>query len=325
LSEAPNVELVSRQGTPIDCAGTEVLLAEDDPVYCRILQRWLEAWGYPVTTARDGTEAWQILQQSKAPHLLILDWMMPGIEGPELCRRIRGRNQSPSPYILLVTAKLGKDDVIRGLEAGADDYITKPCEIGELRARVGVGQRMLKLQDELIGAQEELRFGATHDALTGLWNHAAILDLLGRELRRASRSRTWTGVLMVDIDHFKQINDRYGHLQGDLVLKEVARRIERAVRSYDWVGRYGGEEFIALLSDCNLEEIRISGERVRLAVAATPIEASGTEIHVTVSVGATSSAETNSQEDLLARADIALYRAKEKGRDRLELSLSPGV
>jgi diguanylate cyclase (GGDEF)-like protein len=253
--------------------------------------------------------------------------MMPGIEGPELCRRVRGREKGPCSYILLVTAKDGTDDVIQGLEAGADDYITKPCDIGELRARVGVGQRVLKLQNELIGAQEELRFAATHDSLTGLWNHVAIFDLLGRELRRMSRYRTPMGVLMVDIDHFKQVNDAYGHLNGDLVLKEVARRVEQAARSYDFVGRYGGEEFIVLLSDCHLEEIRKGGERVRLAVAATPIKVSGTEINVTVSVGAASISDANSQQDqdLLARADAALYRAKENGRDRLEVLIGTGA
>ena len=319
LSEAANVKVVSRRCTPVYCSCSEVLLAEDDPGYRRIIQGWLETWGYRVTTAQDGVQAWEIIQQQHAPHLLVLDWMMPDIEGPELCRRVRGREKGPSPYILLVTAKDGTDNVIRGLDAGADDYITKPCDIGELRARVGVGQRMLKLQNELIGAQEELRFGATHDLLTGLWNHAAILDLLGRELRRMSRYRTPMGVLMVDIDHFKQVNDTYGHLNGDLALKEVARRVEQAARSYDFVGRYGGEEFIVLLSDCHLEEIRKGGERVRLAVAATPIKVGSTEINVTVSIGAASSSDANSQQDLLARADAALYRAKENGRDRLEV------
>jgi len=325
LSEMANVEVVSRQCTPVCCSCSEVLLAEDDPVYRRIIQRSLETWGYRVTTARDGVQAWQIIQQHHAPHLLILDWMMPGIEGPELCRRVRGREKGPCSYILLVTAKDGTDDVIQGLEAGADDYITKPCDIGELRARVGVGQRVLKLQNELIGAQEELRFAATHDSLTGLWNHVAIFDLLGRELRRMSRYRTSMGVLMVDIDHFKKVNDTYGHPNGDVVLKEVARRVGQGVRSYDLVGRYGGEEFIVLLSDCHLEEIRKGGERVRLAVAATPIKVSGTEINVTVSVGAASSSDADSQQDLLARADVALYRAKEKGRDRLEIVIGTGA
>jgi len=305
-------------------SGKDVFLAEDDPVYLRIMQRWLEAWGFQVTTARNGLQAWEILQQSYAPHLLILDWMMPGMEGPELCRRIRSLDRSPSPYILLVTAKDGKDDVIRGLEAGADDYLTKPCDIGELQARIAVGQRLLRLQNELIGAREELRFGATHDSLTGLWNHGAILDLLARELRRVSRSHTEVGVLMVDIDHFKKVNDAYGHPNGDLVLKEVARRVEQALRSYDFVGRYGGEEFLILLSECPLEEIQRGGERVRMAVAETPIQAGGIEIQVTVSVGAASSFEGDSQPELLARADSALYRAKEKGRNRLELAIGTG-
>ena len=318
MIDTKNVQVESAQSTPAYGAPTEVLLAEDDPVYRQILHRWLESWGHRVTIAQDGLEAWQILQKGDAPRIIILDWMMPGMEGPELCRRIRAEKKSPSPYILLVTAKGGREDVIRGLEAGADDYIQKPCEADELRARVGVGQRMLKAQADLIEAREDLRFSATHDSLTGLWNHGTVLDLLEREIRRSARVPAPVGVLMVDIDHFKIINDTYGHLAGDSVLKDVSRRIEQAVRSYDIVGRYGGEEFVLVLPECHPEETQANGERIRQAVASTPIAAGGVDIDVTVSVGAASMADATSPNDLLTRADSALYRAKETGRDRTE-------
>ena len=190
-------------------------------------------------------------QQELPPQMLILDWVMPKIDGVELCRRIRARNRAPYQYILLVTAKDDKQDKISGLEAGADDYLTKPFDRSELHARLRAGRRILALQDDLIQAREGLRFQATHDVLTGNLNRGAILDLLRRELERAVRSQSAAGILLLDLDHFKKINDTYGHLTGDRVLKEVAQRIRGAVRSYDAVGRYGGEEFLVVLPGCD--------------------------------------------------------------------------
>jgi two-component system, cell cycle response regulator len=294
-----------------------VLIAEDDAMFRKILQSWLQGWSYQVTVAEDGTKAWEILQQEGPPELLILDWVMPGVDGTELCRRIRERQRGPYQYILLVTAKDDKQDVVRGLEAGADDYLTKPFDRSELRARLRVGRRILTLQDDLIQAREELRFQATHDVLTGIWNRGALLDLLQRELQRASRTQSSTGLLMLDLDHFKNINDTYGHLTGDVVLKEVANRISRVVRSYDLVGRYGGEEFLIVLPSCDKNQVKNSAERIRTCVADAPILAASSEISVTVSIGGTVANEgVTAGKGPLAAADAALYQAKNAGRNR---------
>lgn len=299
-----------------------VLVAEDDAMFRRILQSWLENWGYRVTLAEDGAKAWKILQQQdEPPQLLILDWMMPAINGLELCRKVRDRNQIPYQYILLATAKGAKQDLVRGLESGADDYLTKPFERGELQARLRACNRILTLQDHQNRAQEQLRFQATHDPLTGVWNRGEILETLRRELERAARSRTATGLLMLDIDHFKKINDTYGHLTGDAVLREVTQRIIHSVRSYDTVGRYGGEEFVIVLPGCTREQIDSGAERVRSAVDSGPILVNESKVPVTVSIGAAVTTRISITDiEMLAAADVALYRAKEIGRNRTVLS-----
>jgi diguanylate cyclase (GGDEF)-like protein len=248
--------------------------------------------------------------------LLILDWVMPGIDGPELCRRIRRTSCMPYQYILLVTARNESQDVVNGLEAGADDYLTKPFDQNELRARLRVGNRILALQADLIESREKLRFQATHDGLTGLWNRSSVLDMLHREMDRANRNEGFTGVLMLDLDHFKRVNDKYGHQAGDAVLKSAADRIAEMVRPYDIVGRYGGEEFLVVLPNCDIEQSRQTAERICAAVGDVPILLGNREIRVTVSIGVTACAANTFQENqLLAIADIALYKAKDAGRN----------
>lgn len=288
-----------------------VLIAEDDAICRKILQTWLKTWGYRVVVAENGIKAWEILQQENPPKLLILDWVMPGIDGTELCRRVRQSQQSA--YILLVTANDEKHQVVSGLEAGADDYLTKPFDANELRARLRVGQRILALNQQLL-------FHATHDVLTGVWSRGASLDLLHSELERGSRSQTPTGVLLLDLDHFKTINDTWGHLAGDSVLTEVAQRTVRTVRAYDVVGRYGGEEFLIVLPGCGGNQVQKTAERIRSAASATLIRAAGAEIGATVSIGgAVATSSTTSAKQILADADAALYRAKAAGRNCVAL------
>jgi two-component system, cell cycle response regulator len=298
-----------------------VLVAEDDPIFRRVLDGWLHTWGYEVTSVEDGLKAWNVLLAKDAPKLLILDWMMPGMDGPELCQKIRDRKRVPYSYILLLTSKDEKQDLINGLNAGADDYITKPFDLNELKARLRVGARILFLQDELIRAKDDVQFEATHDYLTGLWNRGAILDFLRREMDRSGRTGETVGLLMLDLDHFKKINDSHGHMVGDAVLKEVAQRLACSVRSYDWVGRYGGEEFLVVVSNCPVDAVAKYAERVRLILADKPVSTEAGEIQVSASIGAACMKQSQCNQDCLLRAaDGALYRAKELGRNRVELA-----
>jgi two-component system cell cycle response regulator len=300
------------------------LIAEDDPIFRRVLESWFKRWDYRVTAVENGLDAWAVLQRKDAPQLAILDWMMPGMDGIELCRKIRSRDQDPYRYILLLTAKDGKHDVVAGLEAGADDYLTKPFDVDELRARIRAGKRILDLQAALIHAHDDLQFTAAHDPLTGLWNRGAILDLLKREVYRRQRTRDSLGVIMADIDYFKKINDTHGHLVGDTVLQEVTRRLAVGVRPYDVVGRYGGEEFLIVFPGCNASNLVVGAERLRHCVADQPIETSAGQIAVTLSLGLASAEqgeqETPDCEVFLRAADEALYAAKARGRNRVEIA-----
>jgi len=298
-----------------------VLIAEDDPIFRRMLQRWFTRWGYHVTAVENGQDAWEVLQRPDAPQLAVLDWMMPEVDGITLCRKIRGGDPGPYRYILLLTAKDDKQDVVTGLDAGADDYLTKPFDVDELRARVRAGKRILDLQVELVHAKDELQFAAAHDRLTGLWNRGAIVDLLKTEISRRRRSQDALSAVMGDIDHFKKINDTYGHLVGDAVLQEVAHLVA-AVRTYDAVGRYGGEEFLIVFPGCNAASLLVSAERLRLSVADQPVETSVGRVPVTLSLGLTSVEQGEKEildcEAILHRADEALYTAKARGRNRVE-------
>lgn len=296
-----------------------ILIAEDDPISRRLLETILGKWGYEVVMAHDGEQAWRILQSSEAPRLAILDWMMPGQDGIEVCRRIRERPDSPYVYILLLTARSQREDLLQGMDAGADDYITKPFDANELKVRLRAGRRILDLQTQLMAAQDQLRDQASRDPLTGVWNRTAIFDVLRRDLARGERERSDTAVVMADLDYFKKLNDTYGHLAGDSVLRESVRRMAANIRSYDALGRYGGEEFLIVLPGCDSNSGCGRAERLRQALAAEAFDTSEGRITVTCSLGVASTAEIGrvDSDALIRAADAALYRAKNAGRNRI--------
>ncbi|HOQ45396.1 MAG TPA: diguanylate cyclase [Bryobacteraceae bacterium] len=298
----------------------QVLIADDDAVSRRMLARTLESWHYEVISACDGNEAWRLLQRDDAPQLAILDWMMPGMTGPAVCGALRRRQRDVYTYVLLLTARTEKQALIEGMESGADDYITKPFDAQELKVRLRAGLRILELQAQLVAAREALREQATRDPLTCLWNRYSILDILNREVNRANRDGTGLGVIMADLDHFKRVNDTYGHLAGDAVLRETARRMQAAVRSYDAVGRYGGEEFLIVLPGSGDSSAMQLAERLRETICAEPISIPEGSLRTTMSLGVTAwqRGVYPTPEMLLRAADMGLYRAKKHGRNQVE-------
>lgn len=305
-----------------------VLIADDDPVSRRMLQAFLEKWSYKVVVAENGSHAWELFGNEDAPRLAILDWMMPGMTGVEVCQQVRARPGCPYVYILLLTARGQKEDLLEGMNAGADDYLSKPFDPKELKARLHVGGRIVELQDELIAAREALRFQATHDALTGACNRAEVIETLRRELARRHREGGSVGVILLDLDHFKRINDTLGHLAGDAVLQETVKRMSACVRPYDAIGRYGGEEFLIVAPSTDAMGALGEAERIRACLEQRIFESSAGSIAVTASFGVAAADQLPAGKGpgpvdpkiLLAASDAALYRAKEQGRNRVEIA-----
>lgn len=303
---------------------TRVLIADDDDVSCRLVRGLLEKWGYEVLVASNGIQARTALQHVGAPRLAILDWMMPGLDGIQIIREVRAAQHDFYTYILLLTAKTGRADILQGLDSGADDYLTKPFDGQQLRARLRVGERIIELQERLIDALQTSEFRASHDFLTGLYNRAATIDFLRREMARCEREKNNLAVLIIDVDHFKKINDQYGHLAGDEVLKQLAMRIKSVLRSYEFFGRHGGEEFLVVAPNCSLENAAAIAERVRDCVAKQKFDVGPCQVGVTVSVGATAiRAAISDLNTLLRAADHALYAAKGEGRNRVSCCMYP--
>lgn len=307
-----------------------ILIADDDPVSRRILETRLAHWGYQVVTCGDGNDALLVLQATDSPNLAILDWMMPNRNGLEVCRELRATAQENYTYIILLTAKDRKEDLLAALEAGADDYLSKPYDPAELKARLRAGRRILDLQAELITARNALHIKATYDPLTGLYNRGAIEDILTRELARSRREGQALSVGLADLDYFKSINDTHGHAAGDAVLREATKRLQNQLRVYDSLGRYGGEEFLIVLPGCDAATATAVAERLRTAISDAPFTLREGPLRVTLSLGVSTLPAPLAREtahnpvevaeilDRLVRAaDVALYQAKQEGRNRV--------
>jgi diguanylate cyclase (GGDEF)-like protein len=299
----------------------QTLVVDDSPVYRQLVTSYLQEWRFPYTIANTGSEAWTLLQRPDCPKLVLLDWVLPDIDGIELCRRIRQAGAGNSyTYVILLTGKDTQKDMLEALEAGADDYLAKPFEQQELRARLLVGKRIIDLHEELAAARESIRFAATHDPLTGLMNRKETYDFLNRELERAKRSGKPLSVVLADVDHFKAVNETQGHIYGDEVLKEITRRLQSKLRVYDGMGRYGGDEFLIILTDCDSMTAVIKADDLRAQVCTKPIVSSHVSRNIALSMGVAVSTDHPDGDigSLINQANRGLYSAKQKGRNRVE-------
>ncbi len=295
----------------------KILIADDEALSRRLLEKTLERAGYEVVAVENGRAAVRQLCQSDGPRLALLDWVMPELDGPGVCREVRLQQDGSYVYMVLLTSKESKEDIVTGLESGADDYLTKPFNVEELKARLRTGERILHLEGRLVEAREMMRFKATHDALTSIWNRGVIRDLLGRELMRSQRESSCTIMLLGDVDHFKSVNDTHGHLVGDEVLQEISRRLLLSIRSYDFVGRYGGEEFLPVLNNCKPQFAEVRAEDIRKIISSRPIDTLAGPLQITMSLGLLLSDAWGVRpvEELLHEVDAALYAAKAAGRN----------
>ena len=315
---------MTQKETP-DGGPTRILVVDDVPDNVEILDARLSSRGYAVITASTGEEALERVQE-EPPHLILLDVMMPGLDGHEVARRIKDDESLPFIPIILVTALNEAEDVVQGLESGADDYISKPYNFRELEARVRAMLRIKFLQDELDLKNRELELAnrrlkqlSITDGLTELFNHRHIHELLQDEFERSRRTGDPIAVAMMDLDRFKNINDTYGHPTGDVILYETALIIKETAREIDMPGRYGGEEFIAILPGTDEDAAAHFAERVRQAVEKYLFRDGAVEVRMTVSCGVASfpSEGVDSPEALLKAADEALYEAKDGGRNQV--------
>ncbi len=303
----------------------KALVVEDDLSTRLLIKKIVENEGYEVLEAKDGYEGWSIFQKEKGNiYIALLDWKMPKMDGIEVCRRIRKTSITHYVYVLFLTSKRNIEAIVEGLETGGDDYMTKPFARKELVSRIRVAGRIITLEHELNEANRKLQVLAITDPLTGLLNRREFLKRLQDEMYRVSREKRFYGLIMLDIDHFKRVNDTLGHTTGDMVLIEIADRLKAELRPYDLIGRYGGEEFLIGIPEANSKTGRDIAERIRVAICKKPFHARNNELDISASFGITSAIPEGNTKDIthlleamIERADSALYRAKDAGRNRI--------
>ncbi len=296
----------------------KILVVDDDPESLKLVKKALEYEGYQVETADSGSAAIDALK-SWRPHLVLLDVSMPGLNGIDTLKLLRERDEYVS--CLFVSGKSNTEDVIRGLDTGADDYVKKPFDVLELLARVRSQLRIKDLNDHLQKANAKLKELVDIDDLTGLFNMRSLYKKLDFELERAQRYGRQVCVLMMDMDHFKRVNDENDHLFGSFVLAEVGKIIRDNIRKVDFAARYGGDEFLVVLTEIEIEGAKAFAERLRAKIEATHFENDSHSIDLTSSIGFAIAAPSEVRVDarsLVRQADQQLYRAKENGRNRVE-------
>jgi two-component system, cell cycle response regulator len=300
-----------------------ILVAEDDPVARKILEKTLIKEGHEVVSVENGRKAFDLFKQRFFP-IILTDWMMPEMDGIELCRAVRNHQASGYVFVIILTSKDSKDDIVTGLNSGADDYVNKPFNPPELKARIKTCMRILGLERSLKEANENIRILSITDPLTKSYNRGYITECLPKEINRAIRYERALSLVLCDIDYFKKVNDTYGHQAGDQVLTEVVRSIKNSIRQeLDWIARYGGEEFLIVLPETGPEGAYILAERLRNNISKHKFIFQKKAIHITCSFGisgfdSATSDEDISSESLINIADKYLYQCKLEGRNRVK-------
>ena len=295
----------------------KILLADDEPIARTMLEHWLTGWSYDVVSVKDGRAALEVLQTAPEVRLAVLDWVMPGLDGVDICRQVRQSRQVPYVYVILLTARDDKHDIARGLDAGADDYLIKPCNPLELRVRLGIAKRVIDLQDQLLVARREAESRALYDALTGVLAKGPALEFLERELARAERTNVPVGVINIQLDLFERLRTERGAEVADRATAEVARRIGKVIRKYDLLARPGEREFLLVLPEAEAEEATKVAQRLRDAISGTPVHVGSAAFRVTACYGVASSAQRPGARmgQLLGAAGYAVRGAQLQGRD----------
>jgi two-component system cell cycle response regulator len=301
----------------------QVLVVDDSPFSRKLVEHAVSGGSYSLLLAENGNEAMRLFKKHR-PAVVITDWMLPDSSGPELCERMRAESPDSYTYIILLTSMTEKEDIVKGLSSGADDYLTKPFDRGELLARIGVGRRIIELHREIDAKNKLLEEMALTDSLTDLPNRRAIEEWAQRQLRGAARHGFSLWVVHTDLDCFKSINDSYGHDGGDEVLKGFAAVLKEYTRASDISGRMGGDEFLLVLTHVDDKHIRQTVDRLREQFAAKKFSFGGEAISVTASFGVCGFRGTKPPEfsELVRQADKALYRAKRAGRNQVEIETS---
>jgi two-component system chemotaxis response regulator CheY len=296
----------------------QVLVVDDSPFSRKLVEHAIEGDSYSLLLAENGNEAVRLFKEHR-PAVVITDWMLPDSSGPELCERIRAESTDSYTYIILLTSMTEKEDIVKGLSSGADDYLTKPFDRGELLARIGVGRRTIELHREIDAKNKLLEEMAHTDPLTGLPNRRAIEEWAARQLRGAARHGFAVWVAHADLDNFKSINDSYGHDAGDQVLQKFGEVLRESTRASDISGRMGGDEFLLVMTHLDEKSTRLTVERLRGQFAALKFSFNGDTVSVTASFGIAGFQGTEPPEfsKLVRQADKALYTGKRAGRNQV--------
>ncbi len=293
------------------------LIVEDDKETRELIHEFIKDIFIKVYKTKSAEEAQILLKSDETIQLILLDWNLPGLSGIEFSKILRETTDNRYIYILMITGEQSSDSMILAYEKGVDDYIVKPFQFSELKAKLKSAQRIIEMENKLRKKYKEAHYKSIYDSLTNVFNRAEIFEKLNVEYVRHTRNKLIFGIILIDIDYFKKINDTFGHQYGDYVLKKTAEIIKNRCRSYDYIGRYGGEEFLIICPETDKNSLYSIANRIREAVMEYDFEYKNVKSNITISAGIATSDETHSFDSMLELADKRLYNSKSSGRNKI--------